>query len=77
MSEALVTTAQRLVAAGMTGVVYCGSMGDWALLSSEQRRRGVERLVAAGVPVVVGTGRRARPRPQPTQPMPSRSGRPA
>ena len=54
--DALVATAERLMAAGMTGVVYCGSMGDWPLLSGEQRRRGVERLVAAGVPVVVGTG---------------------
>jgi dihydrodipicolinate synthase/N-acetylneuraminate lyase len=54
--EVLVTTARRLMAAGMTGVVYCGSMGDWALLSSEQRRRGVECLVEAGIPVVVGTG---------------------
>ena len=54
--DVLVTTAQRLLAAGMTGVVYCGSMGDWALLSSEQRRRGVECLVDAGIPVVVGTG---------------------
>ena len=40
----------------MSGVVYCGSMGDWPLLSDEQRCTGVERLVAAGVPVVVGTG---------------------
>jgi 1-pyrroline-4-hydroxy-2-carboxylate deaminase len=47
---------QRLVAQGMRGVVYCGSMGDWPLLSDEQRMQGVERLVAAGVPVVVGTG---------------------
>ena len=40
----------------MSGVVYCGSMGDWPLLSSDQRHRGVERLIEAGVPVVVGTG---------------------
>jgi 4-hydroxy-tetrahydrodipicolinate synthase len=53
---ALVATATRLVEAGMSGVVYCGSMGDWPLLSDEQRRAGVERLVAAGIPVVVGTG---------------------
>jgi 4-hydroxy-tetrahydrodipicolinate synthase len=53
---ALVGTAERLVAAGMSGVVYCGSMGEWALLSAEERRCGIERLVAAGVPVVVGTG---------------------
>lgn len=54
--DALVATAQSLIAAGMRGVVYCGSMGDWPLLSDEQRQEGVCRLVAAGVPVVVGTG---------------------
>ena len=54
--DALVQTAQSLVAAGMRGVVYCGSMGDWPLLADEQRQEGVERLVRAGVPVVVGTG---------------------
>jgi 1-pyrroline-4-hydroxy-2-carboxylate deaminase len=54
--DALVRKARELVAAGMRGVVYCGSMGDWPLLTDEQRREGVERLVAAGVPVVVGTG---------------------
>lgn len=54
--DALVQTAQSLIAAGMSGVVYCGSMGDWPLLSDEQRQEGVRRLVAAGVPVVVGTG---------------------
>jgi 4-hydroxy-tetrahydrodipicolinate synthase len=54
--NALVQTAQSLVAAGMRGVVYCGSMGDWPLLADEQRQEGVERLVRAGVPVVVGTG---------------------
>jgi 1-pyrroline-4-hydroxy-2-carboxylate deaminase len=54
--DALVRHGARLVAAGMRGVVYCGSMGDWPLLSDEERMQGVERLVAAGVPVVVGTG---------------------
>jgi 4-hydroxy-tetrahydrodipicolinate synthase len=54
--NALVQTAQSLVATGMRGVVYCGSMGDWPLLADEQRQEGVERLVRAGVPVVVGTG---------------------
>jgi 1-pyrroline-4-hydroxy-2-carboxylate deaminase len=47
---------QKLVAHGMSGVVYCGSMGDWPLLTDEQRMTGVEALVKAGVPVVVGTG---------------------
>ena len=54
--NALVRKAQELVQIGMNAVVYCGSMGDWPLLSDEQRMEGVERLVAAGVPVVVGTG---------------------
>ncbi len=53
---ALTQTARDLMAAGMSAVVYCGSMGDWPLLSDEQRMEGVEHLVAAGVPVIVGTG---------------------
>ena len=40
----------------MSAVVYCGSMGDWPLLTDEQRMQGVEHLVDAGVPVIVGTG---------------------
>ena len=54
--DALVRKGQELMAAGMTGVVYCGSMGDWPLLTDAQRMEGVERLVKAGVPVIVGTG---------------------
>jgi len=54
--DALVRKGKELIAAGMSGVVYCGSMGDWPLLTDAQRMEGVERLVAAGVPVVVGTG---------------------
>jgi len=54
--DALVATAKRLVETGMHGVVYCGSMGDWPLLTDEQRQEGVSRLAKAGVPVVVGTG---------------------
>ncbi len=54
--EALVRTARGLVEAGMSAVVYCGSMGDWPLLSEEERQTGVRRLVEAGLPVVVGTG---------------------
>ncbi len=54
--DALVRTGKSLIAAGMSAVVYCGSMGDWPLLTDEQRMEGVERLVAAGVPVIVGTG---------------------
>ena len=54
--DILVDTAQRLIAAGMRSVVYCGSMGDWPLLTDARRREGVARLVDAGVPVIVGTG---------------------
>ena len=54
--DALVRKGTELIGAGMSAVVYCGSMGDWPLLSDEQRMEGVERLVEAGLPVVVGTG---------------------
>jgi 4-hydroxy-tetrahydrodipicolinate synthase len=54
--DALVETAKSLISAGMRGVVYCGSMGDWPLLTDQQRQTGVAQLVKAGVPVVVGTG---------------------
>lgn len=53
---ALVRKARELIGHGMSAVVYCGSMGDWPLLSDEQRCEGVERLVEAGIPVIVGTG---------------------
>ena len=53
---ALVRKARELVSVGMSGVVYCGSMGDWPLLTDAQRMEGVERLVSAGIPVIVGTG---------------------
>ncbi len=53
---ALVKKGQQLIAAGMHAVVYCGSMGDWPLLTDEQRQEGVARLTTAGVPVIVGTG---------------------
>ena len=54
--EALVRKGRELVDIGMRAVVYCGSMGDWPLLSDAQRQEGVQQLVQAGVPVVVGTG---------------------
>jgi 4-hydroxy-tetrahydrodipicolinate synthase len=54
--DALVRKAGELIAQGMSAVVYCGSMGDWPLLSDAQRMEGVERLVKAGVAVIVGTG---------------------
>ncbi|MCV6547311.1 MAG: dihydrodipicolinate synthase family protein [Cohaesibacter sp.] len=54
--EAVVRKAKELMAAGMSGVVYCGSMGDWPLLSDAERMEGVEALVKADIPTIVGTG---------------------
>jgi len=54
--DALVAKGKQLVAHGMSAVVYCGSMGDWPLLTDAQRMEGVERLVKAGLRVIVGTG---------------------
>ncbi|WP_040263193.1 dihydrodipicolinate synthase family protein [Pseudomonas massiliensis] len=54
--DALVAKGRELVDLGMSAVVYCGSMGDWPLLSEAQRQEGVARLVSAGVPTIVGTG---------------------
>ena len=54
--DALVATGRDLVAAGMSAVIYCGSMGDWPLLTDGERQEGVARLVKAGIPVIVGTG---------------------
>jgi 4-hydroxy-tetrahydrodipicolinate synthase len=54
--DGLVRKGKELVAAGMSAVVYCGSMGDWPLLTDAQRMEGVERLVKAGLRVIVGTG---------------------
>jgi 4-hydroxy-tetrahydrodipicolinate synthase len=53
---ALVSKAKELVSVGMSGVIYCGSMGDWPLLTDEQRMEGTEALVKAGLRVIVGTG---------------------
>lgn len=53
---ALVRKGRELVGLGMSAVVYCGSMGDWPLLTDEDRMKGVEALVKAGLPVIVGTG---------------------
>lgn len=54
--DKLVEKALELIELGMSAVVYCGSMGDWPLLTDAERMEGVERLVAAGVPVIAGTG---------------------
>ncbi len=52
----LVAKGQELTGLGMSAVVYCGSMGDWPLLTDAQRQEGVRQLTEARVPVVVGTG---------------------
>ena len=54
--DALARKGRELVDIGMRAVVYSGSMGDWPLLTHEDRKQGVEALIAAEVPVVVGTG---------------------
>ena len=54
--DALVRKAKQLIKAGMQSVVYCGSMGDWPLLTDEQRQEGVSSLTNAGIPVIAGTG---------------------
>jgi 4-hydroxy-tetrahydrodipicolinate synthase len=54
--DALVKKGREMIEAGMSAVIYCGSMGDWPLLTDDQRKEGVARLVAAGVPTIVGTG---------------------
>ena len=54
--NALVLKGKQLIHAGMKSVVYCGSMGDWPLLTDEQRQEGVSALIEGGVPVIVGTG---------------------
>ncbi len=54
--DALVKKGKQMMEVGMNAVVYCGSMGDWPLLTDAQRQEGVKRLVEAGVRVIVGTG---------------------
>lgn len=54
--DALVAKGRELIDVGMSAVVYCGSMGDWPLLTEAERQEGVARLVAAGIPTIVGTG---------------------
>ena len=54
--ERLCNKGRSLIDAGMTSVVYCGSMGDWPLLTDAQRQEGVAQLVKHGLSVIVGTG---------------------
>ncbi|WP_258911556.1 dihydrodipicolinate synthase family protein, partial [Pseudomonas putida] len=42
--DALVRKGHQLIEAGMSAVVYCGSMGDWPLLTEAERQEGVARL---------------------------------
>jgi hypothetical protein len=39
--DALVRKGKELIATGMSAVVYCGSMGDWPLLTDAERMEGV------------------------------------
>jgi len=48
---ALVRKGRELIATGMSAVIYCGSMGEWPLLTDEQRMEGVEHLAKTGLPV--------------------------
>lgn len=54
--DALVAKGKELINIGMDAVIYCGSMGDWPLLTDEQRCEGVQRLCENDIPVIVGTG---------------------
>ena len=67
----LVRKGKELIAQGMSAVVYCGSMGDWPLLTDAQRQEGVAQLVQAGIPVIVGTGAQNTALPPRMRPMPS------
>ena len=38
--DSLVKKGKELIAAGMSAVIYAGSMGDWPLLTDEERMEG-------------------------------------
>lgn len=73
--DALVRKGRELVALGMRAVVYCGSMGDWPLLTEAQRQEGVARLVAAACRPSSARGPSTRRRPCRTPRMPRGSAR--
>ena len=50
----LVETGKKLMDAGMRAMVYCGSMGDWPLLTDEQRQTLVGSLQPDHSPAVGG-----------------------
>ncbi|SEQ60204.1 dihydrodipicolinate synthase family protein [Microlunatus flavus] len=57
--DALVALVDRLVGAGVHGLVPCGTTGEFTSLSPEEHRRVVELYVSAAagrVPVVAGVG---------------------
>lgn len=57
--QALTALVERSIAGGVNGVVTCGSTGEFAALSHDERKRVVEVVVAAAagrVPVVAQTG---------------------
>ena len=63
-TDALGAFVERLIGAGVGGLVPGGSTGEFTTLTNAERRQLIERPSAAGrVPVVAGTGalRRARP----------------
>jgi hypothetical protein len=39
--EGLTKKGKEMIEAGMSAVVYCGSMGDWPLLTDQQRMEGL------------------------------------
>ena len=46
--DAPVAKGRQMIDAGMNGVIYCGSMGDWPLLTDSQRKEGVAKLSRPG-----------------------------
>lgn len=52
--QELTAQAQRLQAAGIAHVVVCGTMGEAASLSADERRAVIETALATGLTVTVG-----------------------
>src|SRR5919204_6540381 len=58
-ADALAAIVERLIGAGVGGLVPGGSTGEFTTLTTAERRRLIETTVAAAagrVPVVAGTG---------------------
>ncbi len=70
--EGLVRMGKHLFSEGMSAVVYCGSMGDWPLLTDEQRMEGVEKWCRRACPSSSAPARRIRSGRRPSPPMPAR-----